>query len=344
MSRSRRIPVALVSACACILLGGTALGANTTIDVGNNKTLSPNNGSATVALGDTVTWQWVGPDLDHFIAALPGQLETWDSDPLDAGNDPPLNFTLPHTFSNVGAFSYHCKKHAFMTGTITVTGTAGGLPTASFTITPATGALVGQTVSFDGSASSDPDGPLVAYDWDLDGNGSFETPGATPSRAYGVAGSVSVKLRVTDASANQHTATKTLTISDPPVVPPVVNPFVPPVVVTPPPPAIAKLVFTGAAKQKAADKRGVAGMAKCDLACRITATGWIALPGGKKVTLVKLARALPAGVQTKVVLLVPKASRATVAKLLAKGKVLTASLVLKTADGAKASKTFKLIR
>lgn len=85
-------------------------------------------------------------------------------------------------------------------------------------------------------------------------------------------------------------------------------------------------------------------MAKCDLACRITATGSIALPGGKKVTLVKLARALPAGVQTKVVLLVPKASRATVAKLLAKGKVLTASLVLKTADGAKASKTFKLIR
>jgi hypothetical protein len=114
--------------------------------------------------------------------------------------------------------------------------------------------------------------------------------------------------------------------------------------VTPPPPAVAKLVFTGAAKQKAADKRGVAGMAKCDLACKVTATGTIALPGGKKVALVKLTKALPAGVQTKVVLLVPRASRATVAKLLAKGKVLTASLLLKTADGAKVSKTFKLIR
>jgi plastocyanin len=327
------------------MLGGTALGANTSISVGNNKTLSPNNGSATIGFGDTVTWHWVGPDTDHIIAAFPGQAESWDSDPGVNDIDHVIGFQFPHTFTNVGAFSYRCRIHPDkMSGVITVSG-ATGLPTASFTITPASGAIVGQTVSFDGSASSDPDGPLMAYEWDLDGNGSFETSGATPSRAYGPVGTITVKLRVTDATANQHTATKTLTISDPPVVvPPVVNPFVPPVVVTPPPPAIAKLVFTGAAKQKAADKRGVAGMAKCDLACKITATGWIALPGGKKVTLVKLARALPAGVQTKVVLLVPKASRATVAKLLAKGKVLTASLVLKTADGAKASKTFKLTR
>jgi plastocyanin len=327
------------------MLGGTALGANTSISVGNNKTLSPNNGSATIGFGDTVTWHWVGPDTDHIIAAFPGQAESWDSDPGVNDIDHVIGFQFPHTFTNVGAFSYRCRIHPDkMSGVITVSG-ATGLPTASFTITPASGAIVGQTVSFDGSASSDPDGPLMAYEWDLDGNGSFETSGATPSRAYGPVGTITVKLRVTDATANQHTATKTLTISDPPVVvPPVINPFVPPVVVTPPPPAVAKLVFTGAAKQKAADKRGVAGMAKCDLACRITATGWIALPGGKKVTLVKLARALPAGVQTKVVLLVPKASRATVAKLLAKGKVLTASLVLKTADGAKASKTFKLTR
>ncbi len=345
MSRSRRIPIALASACACALFGGTALGANTTIAVGNNKTLSPNNGSATIGLGDTITWAWVGPDTGHAMESGAGQTESWDSDPGIADPNHNIGDTFVHQFTHTGAFNYHCRIHPDkMFGVITVTG-ATGVPTASFTITPASGAIVGQTVSFDGSASSDPDGVLMSYEWDLDGDGSFETSGATPSRAYGAAGTVSVKLRVTDNAANRNTATKTLTISDPPpVIPSVINPFVPPVVVTPPAPAVAKLVFTGAAKQKAADKRGVTVMATCDLACMVTATGSINLPGGKKVVLVKLTKALPAGAQTKVVLLVPKASRATVQKLLAKGKVLTASLVLKTADGSKLSKTFKLIR
>lgn len=345
MSRSRRTPIVLAAAIACALLGGTALGANTTISVGNNKTLSPNNGSASIGLGDTITWAWVGPDTGHIIESATGQTESWDSDPGVTTPNHNVGDTFLHQFTHAGAFNYHCRIHPDkMFGVITVTG-ATGVPTASFTISPVSGALVGQTVSFDGSASSDPDGPLTAYEWDLDGDGSFETSGATPSRAYGAAGTVSVKLRVTDTSANQDTATQTLTISDPPaVIPPVVSPFVPPVVVTPPPPAVAKLVFTGAAKQKAADKRGVTVMASCDLACTVTATGSIGLPGGKKVVLVKLTKALPAGAHTKVVLLVPKAARATVQKLLAKGKVLMASVVLKTADGSKLSRSFRLIR
>lgn len=341
MRRSRRIPTALASACACSLLGGTALGANTTISVGNNKTLSPNNGSATVSLGDTITWAWVGPDTGHAIESNPGQAESWDSDPAVADPNHDVGDTFVHQFTHTGAFSYHCRIHPDkMFGVITVNGAANLPPTASFTMTPPSGATVGQSVSFDGSASSDPDGLLMSYEWDLDGNGSFETSGATPSRAYGAAGTIAVKLRVTDNLAGQHTATRTLTISDPPVV----NPFVHPVVVTSPPPAVAKLWLTGPAKQKAADKRGVTGTAMCDLACRVTATGTIVLPGGRKVALVKLGKALPAGAQTKLVLLVPKASRATVAKLLAKGKVLTATLLLRTAEGAKASKTVKLTR
>jgi YD repeat-containing protein len=75
-------------------------------------------------------------------------------------------------------------------------------PTAAFTPTP-NPALTDQTVSFDGSASSDADGTITKYEWDLDGNGTFETDtGTTPtaSRSYAAAGTVNVKLRVTDSA------------------------------------------------------------------------------------------------------------------------------------------------
>ena len=51
-------------------------------------------------------------------------------------------------------------------------------PQASFTVTweqavPGRAVRPGQTVGFDGSASTDPDGPIVKYEWDIDGDGSL---------------------------------------------------------------------------------------------------------------------------------------------------------------------------
>ena len=70
-------------------------------------------------------------------------------------------------------------------------------PTASFTVSP-NPATAGQSVTFNGSASSDPDGTIAKYEWDLDGDGTLETDtGSNPqaSRSYGSAGNVTVKLR-----------------------------------------------------------------------------------------------------------------------------------------------------
>ena len=67
---------ALMSTCALTALlasAAPALAANTTVSVGNDKTLSPNSGSVTVAPLDSVTWSWVGPDTDHIITSLAGQ-------------------------------------------------------------------------------------------------------------------------------------------------------------------------------------------------------------------------------------------------------------------------------
>jgi PKD repeat protein len=71
-------------------------------------------------------------------------------------------------------------------------------PVASFSYGPVT-PLIGEQVSFDGTTSADPDGTISKYDWDLDGNGTFETTGANPTHVYGEAGDVKVKLQVTDA-------------------------------------------------------------------------------------------------------------------------------------------------
>ena len=90
---------------------------------------------------------------------------------------------------------------------------ASGRPVASFKA-PTT-AKVGETVQFDASASKDLDGTIVKYEWDLDGNGSYETDtGTTPSasRSYASAASINVGLRVTDNTGNTGSAARTLTV------------------------------------------------------------------------------------------------------------------------------------
>ena len=59
----------------------------------------------------------------------------------------------------------------------------------------------GRQVSFDASASSDPEGLQLRYEWDLDGNGSFETPGGTTptaARSYTGTTTFTAGVRVTD--------------------------------------------------------------------------------------------------------------------------------------------------
>jgi plastocyanin len=62
-------------------------------------------------------------------------------------------------------------------------------------------ATAGDAVAFEAHASSDPDGKLVRYEWDFDGDGSYESDGkASPTleHTYSEAGTYEVGLRVTD--------------------------------------------------------------------------------------------------------------------------------------------------
>lgn len=91
-------------------------------------------------------------------------------------------------------------------------------PTASFVYTPSS-PLVNQTVTFTSTSTPAGNGnAILKNEWDLDGNGTFETnTGAQPvaSHVYGAPGPVKVSLRVTDKRAATAVTFRTVTITAP---------------------------------------------------------------------------------------------------------------------------------
>ncbi len=80
--------------------------------------------------------------------------------------------------------------------------------------------LSGETpllVNFDASASSDPDGSIERYDYDLDASGGFEKQdsGAAVSRTYTQSGIYDVRLQVTDNGGASDIATVSISVNAP---------------------------------------------------------------------------------------------------------------------------------
>jgi PKD repeat protein len=82
-------------------------------------------------------------------------------------------------------------------------------PVAAISATPTSG-TVPLTASFSSAGSSDPDGSIVAYEWNF-GDGSAVVTGSTASHVYGKAGSYNAQLKLTDNSGL--TATRSVTIT-----------------------------------------------------------------------------------------------------------------------------------
>lgn len=103
-------------------------------------------------------------------------------------------------------------KSAKITGTIIPTIVEH--PIAAFTCSPRF-PLVGKTVTFNASASCDPDGTIVCCAWDF-GDGISDT-GESTTHAYAVADTYTVTLTVTDDDGLTDTATEDVTVSEVPV-------------------------------------------------------------------------------------------------------------------------------
>ena len=110
--------------------------------------------------------------------------------------------TVTHTYTDEGAYvatlTVEDNEGATATASIIILVSAPGnqLPVADFTADPEGSFLVPKTISFDASASHDPDGSIVAYQWDF-GDG-FAGAGKTTSHLYTSYGTYNVILTVYD--------------------------------------------------------------------------------------------------------------------------------------------------
>jgi len=84
-------------------------------------------------------------------------------------------------------------------------------PIASFTYSPLN-PFINDTITFNATASYDPDGFVVKYEWDF-GDG-VESTGAVVEHSYSLSGNYTVFLRVTDNDSLVNTNVKILSVSD----------------------------------------------------------------------------------------------------------------------------------
>jgi PKD repeat protein len=97
--------------------------------------------------------------------------------------------------------------------------------TPTFTITPAK-PIQGQNTTLDASASTDTNGTITDYKWDIDGSGSYAMDtGTTPtlSGAAPAAGTFPVGLQTTDSNGVTARTTRTVTVTNAPPATPVLT-------------------------------------------------------------------------------------------------------------------------
>jgi YD repeat-containing protein len=160
-------------------------------------------------LGSVVSYAW------DFNGDGTTDLTTTSPDPVTHAYGAFANYTARLTVTDdMGA-----------TGTSTVVvQVVNATPVAALSISPAT-AITGQTVTFSAAGSLDPDGTIVKYEWDLDGNGTYETATGTTSsvsRSFPNRMRVNARVRVTDNDGATAIASGALAVD--------------PALVTPPPP------------------------------------------------------------------------------------------------------------
>ena len=169
--------------------------------VGLNTTVTFNGAASSDSDGKIAKWEW---DLDGN-----GTYETSSTTSATATR----KYTADATVSV--RLRVTDNKGATDVSTQTLNVIANQFPTASFTATP-NPVIQGLPISFNASGSSDPEGKIAKYEWDRDGNGTFETntgTTATTSTTYANPGTVQVSVRVTDAGGKQATKTLPVTVS-----------------------------------------------------------------------------------------------------------------------------------
>jgi PKD repeat protein len=120
---------------------------------------------------------------------------TWDFDGDDICTEP--GNVVTHTFPTAGSYPVTLCLNGGTSRAVQTIIVLNRPPVALFTVVPGT-PVAGEQVTFT-SVSTDADGPIVAYQWDLDGDGVFDDgTQETALHMWRRAGSYPVALRVVD--------------------------------------------------------------------------------------------------------------------------------------------------
>ena len=300
-------------AVAALALPASALADVTVNDSGYDPA------SVAVKAGTSVTWNWSTTPLTFRSVTsnlLPTDPEYFDSTPRSS---PAAPFT--HMFNTPGVYGYGDSTGSGITGSVTVYGAP------SLALTPASTTINrGQALTLTASADTNPSGGPLGYEWDLDGDGTYETSGGTSQTlTYPTAGSFAVGVRVTDSVGNQNTGTAGIQVNVPdsdgdgvnddldrcassPDPAPDACPLAPFIV---PPSIKTTTVAPGALGLPGVLKSGVNVVVNCSAAC----TGFLTLTRGGSAVAAPSRATLPGSGSKLVTMRFTRAAKRSLAKL-----------------------------
>jgi plastocyanin len=100
-----------------LLAPPAAQAANRRIAIGHYQWSDP---QIDLNLGEHVTWYWVGPDTMHSVTGTSANDLSVDSDPDDNLPQHDVGDSFQHSFDQPGTYTFHCKLHPAVGGTVTV--------------------------------------------------------------------------------------------------------------------------------------------------------------------------------------------------------------------------------
>jgi len=179
-------------------------------------TITEPAGNVTIQAGQSVNFAGSGSDADGAVATFSWLFPDGAPDSSMAQNPGPVTFRTPGTYVASVTTVDTLGENDPSPPTRTVTVTAANQPPTASAGGPYSG-TTGQSIQFNGSGSSDPDGTVTGYSWTF-GDGSIGS-GVSPTHAYASPGGYTVALTVTDNSGASSSASTTANVSAP-VIPP----------------------------------------------------------------------------------------------------------------------------
>ncbi len=108
----------VASALVAAAIAAPAEAANTRVSITNFSWSQ----QPTIDLGESVTWDWLGPDLQHSVTGQAPNATQWDSNPNDSSPFNQLGASFTVRFDQPGQYLFVCKLHPqAVRGVVTVT-------------------------------------------------------------------------------------------------------------------------------------------------------------------------------------------------------------------------------